>query len=169
MFRRDYFHGRKFPEGEIYEDMAIIPRMIGQAGAVVRVGVPLYNYRMDNASITRSGYSPSKRILLQRFHDLENYLKEAYENLLPCLDVWRSDVCHGILYQLLENPEVKRRYREDYRLFYAQFRKSFPRRVRQKIMDRDTLLKGILIYFGIYYYMHELKRRFWKLSGNSWS
>lgn len=87
----------------------------------------------------------------------------------PLLLVWRSDVCQGILYQLLENPEVKRQYREDYRLFYAQFRKSFPRRVRQKIMDRDTLLKGILIYFGIYYYVHELKRRFWKLSVNSWS
>ena len=145
VFRRDYFHGRKFPEGEIYEDMAIIPRMIGQAGAVVRVGVPLYNYRLDNASITRSGYSPSKRILLQRFHDLENNLKEAYENLLPCLDVWRSDVCQGILYQSLENPEVKRQYREDYRLFYEQFRKSIPRRVSQKIIGRDTLLKGILI------------------------
>lgn len=169
VFRRDYFHGREFPQGEIYEDLAIIPRIIGEAGAVVRVGVPLYNYRADNPSITRSGYSPSKRILVQRFQDLENYLKEAYENLLPCLDVLRSDVCHGILYQLLDNPEVKRQHREDYLLFYEQFRKSFPGRVRQKKMSRDQLLKGILVYFGIYYYLHELKRRVWKLSGNSWS
>lgn len=169
VFRRKYFHGREFPPGEIYEDMAIVPRMIGEAGAVGQVGVPLYNYRLDNSSITRSGYSPRKRILVQRFQDLENYLKEAYENLLPCLDVLRSDMCQGMLYRLLDNPEVKRQYREDYRLFYEQFRKSFPGRVRQKKMDRDLLLKGILIYFGIYYYLHELKRRFWKLSGNSWS
>ena len=168
VFQKRMFNGIEFPKGEIYEDLAIIPRVMDRAGILVHVGVPLYYYCMDGASITRSTYSPRKRILLQRFDDIEKDLQKEHKDLIPCMDVLQADSYQGILYSLLDNSKIRKQYKNDYQLFIKRFRKSFPHRIRMKATDKGELFKGILIYCGLYYYLHELKRKIWKLSGNSW-
>lgn len=162
VFRRKQFDEIRFPEKEICEDLLALPRLIGGTCAVVHVGIPLYHYCQEGISITRSSYSPQKRIILQHLDNIESYLKAEYENLLPCFDVLQADYCQWMLFLLLDNPKVRREYRDDYEAFYERFRKYFPRSMRMWKMDIDMLLKGILIYFGIYYYLHELKRKVWK-------
>lgn len=59
MFRRELFADVKFPEGEIFEDVRIMPRLFRKAQKIVVTKAPLYNYLLRTDGITGS-MNPTK-------------------------------------------------------------------------------------------------------------
>lgn len=159
VYRKSLFGDIAFPKGEINEDLAVMPQLIDQAGTVCHVGVPLYFYYQNRGSVTKSPYSPQKKIVLQHLDDLENYLRTNHPNLLPDLVVLQASLCRDMIPYLLANPQIKRDYYSDYQVFYERFCKYFRKSLQVRRMGIRQRLKGELIYYRVYYLLHELKRK----------
>ena len=57
LFSRECFANVRFPINEIYEDIAVIPKLFSKCKCVYYYEKPLYAYRHNDRSITKSAYS----------------------------------------------------------------------------------------------------------------
>ena len=154
VYEKRLFQSIRFPNAEINEDIVVMPLLIDACQRIVHVGVPLYNYWQNSESVTRSSYSPKKRIMLKHLDDLEKHLKEKHRELLPYFDSLQCRYCQSVLYLLLDNAMIYREYRADYEEFYQRFKKSFKKNNKLRNNKMTEIIKGYLIYYKIYYYLH---------------
>lgn len=154
VYRMEVFDEILYPVGEINEDIVVIPFLLDRAETIVHTGVPLYFYCRDGCSITRSSYSPKKRIMIAHLDALEHYLKANHPSLLPDLVVLQAGYCQSVLYLLLDNKAVYKTYQDDYQEFYRRFKQSFWSRNRLVKTGTAEKIKGYLIYFKLYYILH---------------
>lgn len=158
VYRRDLFQGLCFPVGEINEDIVIMPELLDRSQGVVHVAKPFYYYWQEGTSITRGVYSPNKRVILRHLDAIENYLHRVYPELLDDFAALEARYCQSVLYLLLNDSHVRKCYREDYRKFYARFRRAFPRQLKLVSMEKNEKIKGYLIFWGLYYHLHLIKK-----------
>ncbi|MEF2838208.1 MAG: glycosyltransferase [Oscillospiraceae bacterium] len=159
LYRAELFEGIYFPLGEINEDIVIMPTLLRRAEKIVHVGRPFYYYWQNSASITRSAYSEKKRIMLDHLDAIKAYLEEMYPELICYFDVLQSRYCQSALYLLLDNESTYREFHDDYLAFYRRFQKSFKNMLKLVSISREEKIKGYLIYYRAYYWMHLLKSR----------
>lgn len=88
LFRRELFADIKFPEGEIFEDVRIMPRLFRKAEKFAVTKAPLYNYLLRNSGIT-GNMTPAK---------IDGYI-DAY----------------GAIREYLNNEGIYRRFRGAFR------------------------------------------------------
>lgn len=158
VYKRSLFHGIEFPTGENNEDIVVIPKLLLKAASVVHVGCPLYYYCQNAGSITKSAYSEKKRVILKHLDEIKQYLMAECEELLCWYPMLETRYCQSTLYLLLDNKAVLTKYKQDYREFYKRFRKSFWVCFWKGNMNTGEKIKGILIYFKLYFILHGLKK-----------
>lgn len=158
VYKRALFQNLCFPVGEINEDIVIMPQLLDRSKGVVHVAVPFYYYWQESPSITRSAYSPKKKVILKHLDAIKNYIHKVHPELLDYFAVLEARYCQSVLYLLLNDPHVRKRYREDYREFYARFRVSFPKRLKLTSMEMNERVKGYLILWNLYYCLHLIKK-----------
>ena len=168
LYRADVFKKRRFPEGEINEDIVQTIEILGSCGSIVHVGEPLYYYCKNPNSITTSKYNPKKMICIKHLDQIADYLDKSYPQLLKYLYDLELRYCQGLLYLLLDNAKTLNDNRNDYKEVYARFRKAYKATAFGKGASRSERMKGLLIYFQVYYLMHGLKkgRIVGEISGN---
>lgn len=92
LYDKKLFEGLSFPEGRVYEDVAISVSLIERSAGVVHTGGHTYNYRRHNASITRKKSIKNSldffQVYLERYQYLlkENALLTAQERAM--LQLW---------------------------------------------------------------------------------
>ena len=158
VYRAELFAGICFPVGEINEDIVIMPMLLSRAEKIVHVGSAFYYYWQNSSSITRSAYTPKKKVVLDHLDALESYLADVQPTLLPYFDVLQSRYCQSMLYLLLDNRTVYRQYSKDRQAFYDRFQRSFLPSLKLGRANRTERLKGLLIYFHLYYVLHAIKK-----------
>lgn len=158
VYWRELFENLEFPVGENNEDIVVIPRLLVKASCVVHVGLPMYYYCQNAGSITKSAYSEKKRVILKHLDEVRQFLTEECEELLPHYPVLQARYCQSTLYLLLDNKETLTKFKQDYLEFYSRFRKSFWVRFFTGGVSVSEKVKGLLIYFKLYFMLHELKK-----------
>lgn len=83
LFRRDVFDGVEFPVGRIYEDMAVMPRLIDNAGSLAVVNHRVYRYLVHNNSLSTSINFRKQLTGLDVRRDYAAYIAEHYPELTP--------------------------------------------------------------------------------------
>lgn len=124
MFRKSFWDGIKFPDGKIYEDIAVMNMVIKKVGKVSYTGTPLYHYLQHDGSLTRAKASINLFDGIRFRRDRLEYIK----NNFPCMEkqakkqyinfvIWsqyliKKDKCTGSdLYDL--QSEIKKILKED--------------------------------------------------------
>lgn len=77
MYHKSLWNTVQFPQGRIYEDVAIMYKVVLNISKVATVSTPLYNYRIRSVSIVQSSFS--KRLLDYPFNT-RNLLTDVKEN-----------------------------------------------------------------------------------------
>jgi glycosyltransferase involved in cell wall biosynthesis len=137
LFKRSLFMEFCFPFGKVHEDIFIMHELIGAAGKVYHVGVPLYNYVQRNGSITKGEFSPknfdyleAKEIIYERYKYIPKLDKLAEKNLFEaCIAILDKMILQGVAREypqqrkecirmirksagaILRNPEISKRFK----------------------------------------------------------
>lgn len=78
IFSRELFQGIRFPIGRIYEDAAIIYKLINKSSLIVVYNCALYNYFIGNISITRSKFSTRRLDVIVTLEELLEFMGKFY-------------------------------------------------------------------------------------------
>ena len=76
------FDSIKFPEGEIYEDYAVMPMLFNEAKKISYVNSKLYYYRRNYESITKSGFNEKHMQYFKTAEKVNEYIKNNYPEQL---------------------------------------------------------------------------------------
>ena len=76
------FDSIKFPEGEIYEDYAVMPMLFNEAKKISYVNSKLYFYRKNSESITKSVFNEKHMQYFKTAEKVNEYIKNNYPEQL---------------------------------------------------------------------------------------
>ncbi len=71
LMKKSLFEGMTFPEGRIFEDVFVMPRVMLKAGRVVLVGEAVYNYRINSAGLSHGSFRE------ESFDEMDAYLSNV--------------------------------------------------------------------------------------------
>lgn len=162
LYKADIFKNRRFPLGEINEDVVQTIEILGACKSIVHVGKPLYYYCENIGSITQNGYDRRKTSIIKHLDQIRKYLEKEYPKLNNYVSVLETRYCQSALYLLLDNRNVIKHYYQDYQMFYKRFRNNFLKAFVRKHIKKSELIKGWLIFLEIYYPLHSFKKRICK-------
>ncbi|WP_024867330.1 glycosyltransferase [Butyrivibrio sp. FCS014] len=156
LFKREAIINKRFPEGEINEDIELVIAILGDAEKIVYLGEALYFYCENEGSITRSGYKHNKMIMLKHLRNIEDYICRKYPHIIHEFYVLSTRYMQEVLYLLLSNKSTYVSNKDDYDKVYATFRKHF----KEFFFDRNIgvidKMKGLLILLGLYLPIHSM-------------
>lgn len=159
LYKRSVFREKRFPVGEINEDVVQTVKILGDCGKIVHVGKALYYYCENKNSITTSKYSPKKKIYLKHLDEIKLYLSENYSQLLHYYFCLETRYCQCLLYLLLDNKETYNKFERDYVEIFERFRHAFKKSHYGQGQTHRERMKGLLIYHKWYYWLHSVKLR----------
>lgn len=158
LYKADIFDKRRFPDGEINEDIVQTIEILGACRQIVHVGRALYYYCENKNSITTSKYNHRKMICIKHLDQIANYLNKSYPQSLQYFYALELRYCQGLLYLLLDNAKTLNDNKDDYKEVYARFKNAYKAAAFRKETSRSERMKGALIYFRVYYWIHKLKK-----------
>lgn len=159
LYRYDVFENRRFPVGEINEDIVQTIEILGSCKHIVHVGKALYYYCENQNSITTSKYTSRKKICIKHLNEIELYLKRLYPQLIESYYILELRYCQCLLYLLLDNREALNNNRVDYDEVLDRFRKVFRLTRYGKGVNNIDRMKGFLIYYKCYFLLHLVFKR----------
>lgn len=158
LYLRRLFEGKRYPLKELNEDIVLTMMLLGECSSVVHVGAALYNYCQNNGSITNSGLSSAKFVMLSHLDAIKDYLTCKYPTLLDDYPLLEGRYTKELIYLLLANKENKTRYKNVYKTTIKRYRNAWRKAVKYQSGSID--IKGLLIYLGLYYPIHQIK--YWR-------
>lgn len=156
LYKADIFNKRRFPNGEINEDIVQTIEILGENKWIVHVGRALYYYCENQNSITTSKYNPKKKICIKHLDQISKYLKENCPQLLKCFYDLELRYCQGVLYLLLDNAETLKNNKNDYMEVYKRFKGAFKKTNGGKKQNPKERIKGYMIFSKTYFPIHSI-------------
>lgn len=159
LYRSDVFKNRRFPVGEINEDIVQTVEILGNCGHIVHVGKALYYYCENTGSITKSEYNKNKIVVLKHLDQIREYILNNFPMLMDYYMILETRYCQSMLYLLLDNSETYKTYQRDRTIFYKRFKNGFSKRFIRCYINGNEKIKGWLIFLCLYYPIHKLKKK----------
>ena len=83
IYRKEIWDGIRFPVGKVYEDEAVLHKLIGRASKITAFNDIIYNYMLRIGSIVHSGFSYKNLAASQFYADrLEYFIEKGFYE--PC-------------------------------------------------------------------------------------
>ena len=82
LHRRDLWENIRFPEGEIYEDFAVMYKVLMAANSVFLCDKPLYNYYHRSHSTTTSGFRDALIVYPKQTLEFVKYIESQFPEFL---------------------------------------------------------------------------------------
>lgn len=83
LFRREMLEGIKFPAGKLYEDVAVVYRVLSKAKRVVQSAHCVYYWRQRQGSITHQQITQAHWAGVEAVQQMEEYIRERHPAILP--------------------------------------------------------------------------------------
>lgn len=144
MYKRKLFENVSFPKGKLYEDVAIIGKVIKQCENVGLIDEVMYFYRISDGSITNSKFSINKLDVIEHLEKyLEEYkdnvkLKKAVDNMLFARALELLTIMKDFKYK---NSDVKKK-------LWLLVKKNRNSIVVDKNARKIARISAVLSYFG---------------------
>lgn len=81
LIRRKILHGRFFPEGWIFEDLAVVPEFVTISNKWVKIQETVYTYRIRENSIITSSFSEKDLDIFKIFEKFDCFFKDESLNI----------------------------------------------------------------------------------------
>lgn len=159
VYKKELFDGIQFPEGEINEDIVIMPLLFGKCKSIVHVPEPLYFYCKNGESITRSGYSAKKSIVIDHLEKMNQMILESYPNLLNEFYCFKAKNSLNMLFLLLEDKRTKEIFYKDYQVYYSNLKKHLFVFLKANNITRSDKVKALLVVTKTYSMIRNLKKK----------
>lgn len=151
----DLFLDKRYPIGELNEDIVLTTKLLGECSSVIHVGAALYNYCCNDGSITNSGLTPAKFVMLSHLDEIKAYLSCFHPALLDNYFLLEERYTKELLYLLLASKANKTQYKSIYKNTLNRFRNAWSVSVLK--LHKSIDIKGLLIFIGLYYPIHQIK------------
>ena len=158
LYRRELFDNVLFPIDEINEDLVVIPYILHNANKIVHVGVPLYNYRRNQESISKSMYNKKKNIVFDHLNTIENFIENQYPEFLSDVKLLRGRYAFSTLKGMVIDKNTMFNYKSEYQEYLKMLR----------FVYKDMLFKGtyntkqkvfiILLIIQMYGFIYRIKK-----------
>jgi glycosyltransferase involved in cell wall biosynthesis len=121
LFRRELLEACPFPEGRVYEDTAIMGRLVYASGRLARGGRVLYNYFVNPHGTTHSMDLQKRRDQLWANREIALFFREAGEREAEALawDKLRKVILADVKKRVLPTGELRKFWRENRRCLPA--------------------------------------------------
>lgn len=97
LIRKELLLEFSFPEGELYEDLSTIYKIVGECSKVSHVNCVGYYYTQHyGKGITRGNYSEKNLIAIKAARELKEYLGKRYPCIEMCGEFWVSQSSYNI-------------------------------------------------------------------------
>lgn len=159
LYSREIFNSLRFKEGEINEDLVPTVEILGGCDKVVHVGKPLYFYCENSESITGSGFNTRKMIVIKHLEEVKTYVLKNYPDLIELYMILENRYCLSMMFSLLDDRDAYEKYPSERKKVLSIFRSGFVKRGVREHFSFSERVKGWLIYFNLYYFLHEVKSR----------
>lgn len=126
IYNKTLWEGIRFPHGKIYEDIAVLYKVILKTSAIATVNAPLYYYYRRSNSITSSNFSEGLFTYPENTRILLNDIKENYEDLYEYACWAHVKALQAVLNKLAKADKIV------YKTHIGQF-KDLARELRQYI------------------------------------
>lgn len=144
LFKREIFENISFPEGKIYEDLYVMPKLIDNASIICFDSKKLYAYYQRNDSYVNS-YSLDKNNNYLEFCDYCYQYLSKYDVLREARESYR---CFYIYTAFLQSSKVGRldiinsdKMKEEYKFFCKSFRH----------FNKNNSFKKRFLYYLLYF------------------
>ncbi len=81
LIRRKMLHGSFFPEGWIFEDLAVVPEFVTRSNKWVKIQETVYTYRIRENSIITSSFSEKDLDIFKIFEKFDRFFKDESRNI----------------------------------------------------------------------------------------
>ena len=81
LIRRKMLHGSFFPEGWIFEDLAVVPEFVTSSNKWVKIQETVYTYRIRENSIITSSFSEKDLDIFKIFEKFDCFFKDESRNI----------------------------------------------------------------------------------------
>ena len=81
LIRRKMLHGSLFPEGWIFEDLAVVPEFVTSSNKWVKIQETVYTYRIRENSIITSSFSEKDLDVFKVFEKFDRFFKDESRNI----------------------------------------------------------------------------------------
>jgi len=108
LYKKSLFNEIRFPEGEIFEDLAILYKIFERANIVTYRDDKIYYYTIRKSGIILSKFNNEKMILIKNAQDMLIFIKNKYPNLEAAAT---SRLVRANFHILLQIPIKKENYR----------------------------------------------------------
>ena len=138
LYSANVFRNIRFPVGQIYEDAAILPQIVGNVTSLSYADVIGYYYRYRKGSLMNSGKAEKhKEAILYNTKSIEHFMREKAPQLQKEFDCYEVNELAFILdfYNrsgIKKNPEyksLKKRLWKKIHLYLFSFRTRFKNRI----------------------------------------
>lgn len=86
LYRKELLDGAAFPVGVIYEDMAVMYRIFGNAGRILLLPKVMYHYRQHGNSIMHMAFSDKKIDRIRVTGQMKEYMADHYPQNRKAMD-----------------------------------------------------------------------------------
>ena len=81
LIRREMLHGSFFPEGWIFENLAVVPEFVTSSNKWVKIQETVYTYRIRENSIITSSFSEKDLDIFKIFEKFDYFFKDESRNI----------------------------------------------------------------------------------------
>lgn len=107
LYHRKLFQKTRYPEGEIYEDVKIICRIIEEAETIVCTSYTGYFYVQRVGSVTHNSMSEEHMLLLENGKEFWNFIKKYYPDIEYLAKRQYFKGCFFLLEKMAAEPKFK--------------------------------------------------------------
>lgn len=108
LYHRNIFQTVHYPDGELYEDMKVIDKIIENSHRIVYTSYAGYYYVQTLDSITRGKASPEHMVLLENERQLLNFISQNYPDISKEAKRHYFWSCFFVLSRLVSVPQYKK-------------------------------------------------------------
>ena len=146
LFRKSLLTEAFFPEGWIFEDLAVIPELVSHSGKWIKLPKVIYGYRIRPNSITTKEFSEEKLDIFKILEKFDSYFKD--ESDVTKLLVEKIKYLHLNYHDIEFVPENSQ---------YKQLYKQEKQKILSKIADYESkaLISIIVPIYNVEEYLRE--------------
>lgn len=139
----------RFPKGEINEDIVVIPEILRRSERIVHVGLPLYYYCYNGSSITKSGYSKKKDVMIDHLQALEKYIHKYYPSDEKSVNLIKARYSLTTLFSIIQSDDESK-YKESYLRYLMMLRNSLPQMMTSQNFSKKQKIEACLMITRLY-------------------
>ena len=160
LYAAELFREIRFPLGRICEDVAIMYRVIREAGQVSMVPTPVSYYYHRPDSITTAGFAEKNFAMVEFSGEIYRWVPENCPEILPAAKtMYIRSVIYTLIHMTRAKPEFQKKFRDRYVCYRRDLRRLLGFTLKSPDFRRNQKAIALLLCVGLFHAFDPIRRR----------